>query len=238
MKIETGCSSFYNRLWSGVFYPENLIQSKWFAFYCEHFNTFELNSTFYKFPTAKILEGWCKKSPANFTFAVKAPRLITHYQKLIDCSQEIDDFYAACDVGLKEKMGCLLFQFQPSFKYDENTLALILKNLKPHFKNVVEFRNSAWWNKDVFDAFKANDITFCSVNHPQLLEDIITNSSTAYIRLHGNPQLFYSPYSKDFLSSLHKTLIINKEIKEAYVFFNNTASVAGILNAQQFKDFL
>ena len=235
MIISTGCSGFYNRLWKGVFYPADLAQSKWFAFYCEHFHTIELNVTFYKFPTIKTLDAWYKKSPADFSFAVKAPRLITHYKKFKDCSQEIDDLYNACESGLKDKMGCLLFQFPPSFKYDENSLDLILKSLKPQFKNVLEFRNPGWWNKEVYNALKTNDIIFCSVNHPQLPEDILLTSATAYVRLHGNPQIFYSSYSDEFLLTLHKTLVKNKKIKDAYVFFNNTASTAGILNAKHFN---
>ena len=238
MKIYTGCSGFYNRQWKGVFYPEALAQSKWFAFYCEHFSTIELNSTFYKFPTAKTLDGWYKKSPPGFIFAIKAPRLITHYKKLKDCSVQIDEFYNACEFGLKDKLGCLLFQFPPSFKYDEDSIQLIIKSLKPHFKNVVEFRNPGWWNKEVYDELKANEIIFCSVNHPQMPEDLIITTSTAYVRLHGNTQLFYSAYSDEFLSTLHRTLVKNTGIKEAYIYFNNTASTAGILNAQQFKGFL
>ena len=235
MKINTGCSGFYNRHWKGVFYPEKLAQSQWFTFYCEHFNTIELNVTFYKFPTAKMLDVWYKKSPADFLFAVKAPRLITHYKKLTDCSQEIDEFYIACEDGLKDKLGCLLFQFPPSFKYDEDSLKLILKSMKPQFNNVVEFRNAGWWNKEVYEALKVNNIIFCSVNHPQLPEDLIVTSPTAYIRLHGNPQIFYSSYSDELLLSLHNSIVENANIKDAYVFFNNTASTAGILNAQQFK---
>lgn len=235
MEIHTGCSGFYNRHWKGVFYPEDLAQSKWFGFYCEHFNTFEINSTFYKFPTVKILDNWYKKSPTDFVFAVKAPRLITHYKKMKECSLELDDFYNACELGLKDKLGCMLFQFPPAFKYSAESLELILKSLKPQFKIAVEFRDPSWWNKEVYDALESNNIIFCSVNHPKLPEDIIVTAPTVYIRLHGNPKIFYSSYSEDHLLNLHKLLMKNKKIKEAYVFFNNTASTAGILNAQQFK---
>ena len=235
MKLNAGCSGFYNRQWKGVFYPEELPQSKWFTFYCEHFHTLELNVTFYKFPTVKMLEAWYKKSPVGFLFAVKAPRLITHYKKLKDCSEEIDEFYNACDLGLKDKLGCVLFQFPPSFKYSIEALEIILISMKPQFKNVVEFRNSSWWNKKAYDALRANGIIFCTVNHPQLPEDIIVTTSTVYVRLHGNPHVFYSSYSEEYLSNLHSILAQNKKIKNAYVFFNNTASTAGILNAQQFN---
>ena len=238
MNVNAGCSGFYNRHWKGVFYPEELAQSKWFSFYCEHFNTLELNSTFYKFPTVKTLEAWYKKSPDGFLFAVKAPRLITHYKKLRECTTEIDDFYNACKLGLKDKLGFLLFQFPPSFKYSSELLELILASLKSSFTNVVEFRDPSWWNKEVYDAFKAKNIIFCSVSHPRLPEDIITTSSTAYIRLHGNPQIFYSSYSDAYLSNLYNLLVKNEMITDAYVFFNNTASTAGVLNAQQFKSTL
>lgn len=183
-----------------------------------------------------MLDVWYQKSPADFSFAVKAPRSITHYRKLKDCSQEIDDLYNACELGLKDKLGCLLFQFPPGFKYDADSLELILKNLKPQFKNVVEFRNPGWWNEEVYDALEANDIIFCSVNHPKLPQDIIITSSTVYLRLHGNPQIFYSSYSDEFLLNLHNSLVENAKIKEAYVLFNNTAGTAGIMNAQRFKE--
>ena len=235
MKIRTGCSGFYNRHWKGVFYPEGLAQSKWFAFYSEHFSTLELNSTFYKFPTVKSLVAWYKKSPQAFLFAVKAPRLITHYKKLIDCETEINEFHTACELGLKEKLGCVLFQFPPSFKYSPELLQLIVKSLKPSVKNVVEFRDVSWWNDAVFDTFKENNITFCSVSHPKLPEDIISTSATRYVRLHGNPQIFYSSYSDQYLANLYTLLEKNKNINEVFVFFNNTASTAGILNAQYFQ---
>lgn len=74
--IHLGCSSFYNAKWKNVFYPEIIPSSKWFEFYCSHFNTFEINTTFYKFPTFRILTNWYKKSPDGFIYSVKAPKII------------------------------------------------------------------------------------------------------------------------------------------------------------------
>lgn len=96
-------------------------------------------------------------------------------------------------------------------------------------------KNASWWNEEVYEAFRLNDIIFCSVSHPKLPEDIIVTASTAYVRLHGVPQQFYSSYSDYYLLNLHNILIDNPKIEEGYVFFNNTAGTAGILNAQQFK---
>ena len=129
MLLRTGCSGFYNRHWKGVFYPEDIPQSKWFDHYCEHLNTLELNTTFYKFPTPERLQPWYKKSPADFLISVKAPRLITHFKKLNDCERLLDDFYTASSNGLKEKLGCTLFQFPPGFIYSEERLENICNSL-------------------------------------------------------------------------------------------------------------
>jgi uncharacterized protein YecE (DUF72 family) len=79
MQCYIGCSGFYNKDWKEVFYPNGLPQSKWFEFYCTQFNTLELNTTFYRFPTIEMLKKWYDTSPADFKFSVTAPRLITHY---------------------------------------------------------------------------------------------------------------------------------------------------------------
>lgn len=233
-----GCSGFYNKHWKGIFYPKDLPQSKFFNFYSEKFNSLELNVTFYRFPQAETLKKWYDKSPEGFNFSVKAPKLITHMKKLNDCERLFDDFYTACEKGMQEKLGCVLFQFPPSFKYTEERLEQIINGLKPGFNNVVEFRDPAWWNKKAYDVFTENKLIFCSVNHPKLPDDIVANSETAYIRLHGNPQIFYSKYSTKKLRELYTSINKKRKVKTIYVYFNNTASNAGVENALELKDFL
>ncbi|MBS1494295.1 MAG: DUF72 domain-containing protein [Bacteroidetes bacterium] len=230
-----GCSGFYNRNWKGVFYPEDFPQSKFFNYYSEKFNSLELNVTFYRFPKTETLKKWHDKSPGGFDFAVKAPKLITHMKKLNDCDRLLDDFYSACEDGLKEKLGCTLFQFPPSYKYTEERLEQVIKSLRSEFKNVIEFRDAGWWNKKVYDTLAENKIIFCTVNHPKLPEDIVINSDTAYIRLHGNPDIFYSKYSYEELQKLYAAVNKKRKVKTIYIFFNNTASTAGVLNALEMK---
>ena len=93
MKWIVGCSGFSYKHWKPGFYPQDLPSTKWFEFYCEQFDTVELNVTFYRFPTAKTFTGWYNRSPKGFTFSVKAPRLITHYKQLIACEELLKDFY-------------------------------------------------------------------------------------------------------------------------------------------------
>jgi len=230
-EVLVGCSSFNNRFWKGIFYPENIPASKWFDYYCQHFDTYEFNGSFYKPPTVRILENWYKKAPEHFIFSVKAPKEITHIKKFTDCKELISDFYTICDTGLKEKLGCVLFQFPPSYSFTEERLHNIIANLNPKFQNVIEFRHVSWWIDEVWNLFMKNNITFCSVSHPQLPETIFDTFPLVYIRLHGTPKMFYSGYSSEQLEDIK-----NKTIgKNAFVYFNNTASEEGILNALELK---
>ena len=105
-----GCSGFAYKEWKEVFYPQGLPQSRWFEFYTEHFNTLELNVTFYRFPTLKSLQAWYNKAPDGFVFSAKVPRWITHYRKFEETERMMGDFYGLLKDGLKEKTGCVLFQ--------------------------------------------------------------------------------------------------------------------------------
>jgi uncharacterized protein YecE (DUF72 family) len=233
--IHIGCSSYYNSRWKGVFYPEEMPSKQWFYFYCQYFNTYEINATFYKAPTIRTLTTWYNKAPEVFTYAVKAPKQITHIKKFVDCKEDITQFYDICREGLKDKLGLILFQLPPSFSYTEERLDLILSSLNPDFRNVVEFRNESWWHDDVYASLAKNNITFCTVNYPKLPTKVVDTTQTGYVRLHGNPQLFYSEYSEDELRMLYSDIVSQDNFNEVYVYFNNTASSAAIINAQQFE---
>ena len=237
-QINIGCSSFYTKLWKGVFYPEDMPSKEWFTFYSEHFKTYEINATFYKFPTLRIMQNWYNKAPDNFTYAVKAPKQITHLKKFVDCTDDIAQLYSVCKEGLTDKLGCILFQLPPSFSYSEERLNLIIASLNPEFNNVVEFRNESWWRDDVYATLGKKNITFCSVNYPKLPTTVISTTPIGYVRLHGNPKLFYSEYSVAEIQFLYNDIIAQNNFKEVYIYFNNTASTAAIVNAQQFKKFL
>lgn len=236
-KILIGCSSFYNTKWIGTFYPEEMPRNQWFAYYCEHFDTYEINATFYKFPTLRVLTNWYNKAPDNFLYSLKLPKEITHIKKLTDCAEELDKFYTVCREGLKQKLGCVLFQLPPSFKFSEENLKLILQAVNPEFKNVVEFRHESWFTKEVYDTLKYNNITFCSVSHPALPDTIIRTTDAQYIRLHGRPKMFYSEYSMEEITRYADAMKSNAN-GQSYIYFNNTASEAGIVNALQLRRML
>ena len=230
-----GCSGFHYKEWKEVFYPKNIPQTKWFEYYSQHFNTIELNTTFYRFPRIETLQSWYKKSPANFKFSVKGPRLISHYKMFIDCERLLGDFYTSVYEGLQDKLGCVLFQLPASIKYSDEMLTRIITNLDPSFDNAVEFRDNTWWNKKVYDALKKNKISFCGISHPKLSDEVIKNNSILYYRFHGVPVLYKSEYREDFIKEITKEIKSSGRFKEAYTYFNNTWGTGALANAMQMQ---
>jgi uncharacterized protein YecE (DUF72 family) len=227
-----GCSGFHYKDWKGPFYPAELPQSKWFDFYCEHFGTIELNVTFYRFPQLPFLQNWYKKSPAQFRFAVKAPRAITHFKKFNDTGDMITSFYDTINNGLQEKLGPVLFQLPPGFSYDEERLSRIISSLNPLFKNVLEFRHVSWWRKDVYTTLASHNITFSGMSHPLLPDDVIVNTGMVYYRFHGVPNLYRSRYSIEFLQKVVDAIRQNENAREAWCYFNNDYDAIGVFNGE------
>jgi uncharacterized protein YecE (DUF72 family) len=233
-----GCSGFHYKHWKGIFYPDKLAQSKWFDHYHNHFKTLELNVTFYRFPRLPYLEEWYRKSPDLFKFSVKAPRAITHYKKFVDAQKYLQDFYGTSREGLKEKLGCILFQMPERMVYKEQKLEQIIESLDPAFTNVLEFRNASWWNQEVYNKLAAHNITFCGMSHPRLPDDVIQNTSTLYFRFHGVPHLYKSKYDISTLERISDEIENNEAIKQAFIYFNNDIDGSAITNAFEMEAYV
>ncbi|GAA4359493.1 DUF72 domain-containing protein [Hymenobacter saemangeumensis] len=228
-----GCSGYHYRHWRGVFYPEKLPMRRWFEFYSQHFRTLELNVTFYRFPQLSFLANWYAQSPPEFRFAVKAPKLITHFKQFNNVQQLLGDFYDVVGRGLLEKLGPLLFQLPPRLAYAPDRLARILDSLDPSFVNVLEFRHPSWWQEEVYQALRQRGISFCGQSHPQLPDAVLATTPTLYYRFHGVPDLYRSPYSEDFLRRITSEIQQQTGVQEAYVYFNNDIDASAIANARQ-----
>jgi uncharacterized protein YecE (DUF72 family) len=225
-----GCSGFHYKEWKEFFYPPKLPQSKWFDHYAQQFNTLELNVTFYRFPQLKFLENWYNKSPEGFSFSAKVPRLITHYKQFKETTSMTNDFYNTIRLGLREKLGSVLFQLPPQLQYSDEALEKIISNINPEFTNVVEFRHPSWWKKKIYKQLQQNNIIFCGHSYPKLPEDVVVNNKVAYYRFHGVPVLYKSSYSNKFLKEVAETLQASKS-KTNFIYFNNTWGTSAINNA-------
>lgn len=236
MNWKIGCSGYHYSEWRGLFYPQDIPKTRWFEFYCEHFSTIELNTTFYRFPRVEFLKTWYHRSPENFSFSVKAPRLITHFKRLKDAQKYLADFYKALRDGLQNKLGCVLFQFPANFRFEEEYLERIVNLLDPDFNNVVEFRHPSWWSEGPLKALSDHQIIFAGMSHPELPDRIAKSSDTIYYRFHGVPHLYISRYEQQELERIALAIQEQDNIKQAYIYFNNTAEGAAIVNSKQFRE--
>jgi uncharacterized protein YecE (DUF72 family) len=230
-----GCSGFSYKHWKGRFYPDDVPQRKWFEYYCEHFNTVELNVTFYRVPALETFNGWYERSPNDFKFTVKAPRLITHYKRFKNITTEVQRFYEIVSKGLKDKLGTVLFQLHPRFEYSDEHLDLLTQHLDTGFSNVIEFRHETWWNEKVMKELRKRKITFCSISYPSLPDEVIKTHRVMYYRFHGVPKLYLSSYKKSELISIVDSIKSERGVDEVYLYFNNDIDVAAIKNAQQIQ---
>ncbi|PWW29111.1 DUF72 domain-containing protein [Chryseobacterium sp. AG844] len=233
-----GCSGFYNNDWKGSLYPENAPSKDFLSLYSKTYNAVEINSTFYRKPTSKTLLKWHDETPEGFRFFIKIPKVITHQNRLENSKDEIAVFCEHIQDSLKDKLSGFLYQLPPSFKNTAENTERIINNIDSRFLNVIEFRHSSWWQKEIFGLLKQHDIVFSGVSFPgHLPEDFIINHpEILYYRLHGKPVLYKSEYSKDFIDALAEK--IKNTSQTSFIFFNNTWGTAAIKNSLYLKSIL
>jgi uncharacterized protein YecE (DUF72 family) len=181
-RVLVGTSGYNYPEWRGTFYPEKFSTNKMLAFYAERFPTVEINYTFYRMPTEKLLEGWAAGTPEHFTFTLKAPKRITHDAKLQRCEETVQSF---CRIArtLGPKLGVLLFQLAPNFKKDAGVLEAFLGLLPDGTRAAFEFRHASWFEADVFDALRAKNVALCIADSEKLSTPVEMTADYAYFRL-------------------------------------------------------
>jgi len=217
--IRIGCSGWSYPHWRNRFYPEKLPAPKHFAFYAQHFNTVELNNSFYRPPPRERFVAWAEQAPPGFLFAVKGSRYVTHIKRLA-VEQKSIDLVADAACGLGDKLGPILFQLQANFHLNLQRLERFVAMLPAGFRFTLEFRHDSWLMPAVFDVLRAYHIALCIPDHPKMPKSFEITSDFTYIRMHLPPRgLGYGeralqPWAKNLLEwSGHKL--------DVFVYFNN-----------------
>lgn len=233
-----GTSGWHYDHWRDRFYPEELSKAKWLEFYAGHFNTVELNSSFYRLPSEAAFANWYRSSPVNFTFAVKVSRFITHIKRLKNSKEAVENFITRARI-LKEKLGPLLYQLPPSMHRNDPVLASFLSSLPQDMKHVIEFRHQSWLDEKVFEILREHNAGLCVFDMPSFSCPPIATADFAYIRFHGSSDLYASCYSDEELSDWAKKIAgLATNLKAVYIYFNNDAEAFAIRNAKTLHGYL
>jgi uncharacterized protein YecE (DUF72 family) len=182
MHVLVGTSGYSYKEWKGPFYPEKLPASGFLRYYAERLSTVEINNTFYRMPTAKLVEGWAAEVPEGFTFALKAPQRITHMAKLQDASGPTEAFVRIART-LGKRLGPLLFQLPPFLRKDVPRLSAFLATVPADLRVALEFRHASWFEDDVFEALRAHGAALCVAEGEALVSPLVATAEWGYLRL-------------------------------------------------------
>lgn len=180
--VLVGTSGYNYPEWKGRFYPSDLPSAAMLPFYASRFRTVEVNHTFYRMPTEKLLTGWAGQVPEGFAFALKAPRRITHDRRLKDCADTVSAFCRIA-ASLGPRLGPLLFQLPPNMKCDLAVFDAFLDMLPPRVTAAFEFRHASWWDEAVFDRLRARGLSLCIADAEDRHTPWVATSEIGYLRL-------------------------------------------------------
>ncbi len=182
MQIDVGMSGYSYKEWKPNFYPAELKADQMLAYYAERFGSVEINNTFYRMPTEKVLMQWQESVPPGFLFGLKAPRRITHMSRLKDSAENLEYFMrtASC---LGERLGPTLFQLPPNFKQDLPLLREFLSQVPRRWVTAFEFRHASWFEDPVYDTLREHNASLCIVDDAEGGTPVVATADWGYLRL-------------------------------------------------------
>jgi uncharacterized protein YecE (DUF72 family) len=180
--IWIGTSGYNYPEWKGSFYPPDLPAAKMLPYYAARFPTVEINYTFYRMPTEKLVAGWAAQTPEPYKLTLKAPRRITHDNRLKNCGELLDGF---CRVAgtLGNKLGALLFQLPPNLKKDLALFDAFLTDLPPKAPAAFEFRHQSWLDDEIFGRLAERRLALCIADSEKMSTPVQVTADYAYFRL-------------------------------------------------------
>jgi uncharacterized protein YecE (DUF72 family) len=228
MRVFVGTSGYNYPEWRGSFYPEKFSTDKMLAYYAERFRTVEINYTFYRMPSEKLLAGWSAGTPDNFSFTLKAPRRITHDTKLQHCEELL---HAFCSIAatLGPKLATLLFQLPPTFKKDADVFRAFTELIPVGTRAAFEFRHASWFDADVFEILRARNLALCVADSEKISAPVEVTADYAYFRLRDEG------YQQADLERWAGTVGGLSNVTDAFVYFKHEEQGLGPEFAKRFE---
>ena len=231
-RFRIGTSGYNYPEWKGTFYPEKFAARKMLPYYAERLDTVEINYTFYRLPTARLLAGWSEVTPPGFAFTLKAPRRITHEARLRGC-EELTGAFCEAAATLGDKRGALLFQLPPSFRQDLPVLDAFLAMLPPGARAAFEFRHRSWHDDAVFERLSAAGQALCVADSERLSTPVTITAPYAYFRLRDEG------YTDDDVVRWAETIArATTRCGDVFVYFKHEESGKGPALARRLREAL
>ncbi|MHC4445173.1 MAG: DUF72 domain-containing protein [Planctomycetota bacterium] len=243
-KCYIGTSGWCYAHWAkGRFYPKGLKQGDWLGFFAQHFDTVEINSSFYRLPKLEMFTRWRNLTGSRFRFAVKIWQRITHHKRLANCTREIKDFLAAAS-HLGPQRGPLLVQLAPTMHKDVGRLDAFLSELtnnmgRSPWRIAVEFRNTDWLCQLVYKLLDGHGAALCLADMSSCPITEANNVDFIYIRRHGPGGRYRGCYPADHIHADAEKLCQWLDAgKDVYVYYNNDVEGYAIDNARQLNEII
>ncbi|MEO8967956.1 MAG: DUF72 domain-containing protein [Solirubrobacteraceae bacterium] len=220
--VRVGCSGWNYDDWRGGLYPAQDPRRRWLELYSEHFDTVEVNTTFYRLPARSGVERWVAQTPERFTFAVKASRYLTHIKRLTTLREGIPRLYERLEPLIEAgRLGPVLWQLPPNFQRDDQRLDGWLAALPPG-RHTIEFRHASWFVSPVFSALRAHGVSLTIAHDAR--RPLPASELTAgwrFLRLHYGARGRNGNYSRAELATWARRLAQWRRRGEVYAYFNN-----------------
>jgi uncharacterized protein YecE (DUF72 family) len=231
-RVRIGCSGWQYQDWRERFYPKGCAQRNWLEYYSRHFDTVEVNSTFYRLANRDAVARWAEETPEDFVFALKASRYLTHIKRLTEMEQGVERYYERIEplVGTP-KLGPIVWQLPDNFKRDDERLCNLLEHLPPG-RHCVEFRNASWFADDVYELLRRHGVALAIGDHPSrphVAREITTGWTL--VRFHYGHRGRRGNYSETELEEWARRIERWRRDAEVYLYFNNDWEGFAIRNA-------
>jgi uncharacterized protein YecE (DUF72 family) len=236
-RVRVGCSGWNYADWKGRFYPaERCPASRWLEYYAQHFDTVEINATFYRLASRDAVARWVKQTPEDFVFAPKISRYITHMKKLTDMEGPVERFYERIEPLVESpKMGPVLWQLPEWFKRDDGRLAHVLAHLPPG-RHAFEFRDRSWFDDHVYAELSEHDVALVIGDHPERpFQAYEFTTDFTFIRFHYGKRGRGGNYSQSELGEWSARIADWGRERDVWAYFNNDWNAYAIKNAQYVK---
>jgi uncharacterized protein YecE (DUF72 family) len=230
-RLWVGTSGFAYPEWKGSFYPADLPQARMLGHYATLLPSVEINYTFRRLPTEKVLEGWCAQTPEGFRLTLKAPQRITHIKRLVDVGDDVDELVRR-SVGLGDRLGVLLFQLPPTLRYRREVLEGFLQVLPPVVRAAVEFRHESWADPEVAELLETHGVAVCAADTDvRALDSLPVTAPHAYLRLR---RLEYA--DEEIAAWAERVRAVTGSGRDVYCYFKHEGGGAGPAYARALQE--